>query len=129
MTILQPTPGNSSNTSISIEESKFLGGDVQHTHLVKGLDFALLKKVRSDLDQQQAEEAAKAKQAQIEAIEKAEVQSARARTAVAKGLLLQVRLGRLLCLYLFRSLDLGRALIHDWCRDRSSRRQLHILTQ
>lgn len=99
MTILQPTPGNSSNTSISIEESKFLGGDVQHTHLVKGLDFALLKKVRSDLDQQQAEEAAKAKQAQIEAIEKAEVQSARARTAVAKGLLLQVCLARLLCLY------------------------------
>ena len=30
-------------------ESKFLGGDLEHTHLVKGLDFALLKKVRQDL--------------------------------------------------------------------------------
>lgn len=31
------------------EQSKYLGGDVNHTHLVKGLDFALLKKVRTDL--------------------------------------------------------------------------------
>ncbi|KAI9257669.1 RED-like protein N-terminal region-domain-containing protein [Sporodiniella umbellata] len=31
------------------EQSKYLGGDVSHTHLVKGLDFALLKKVRSDM--------------------------------------------------------------------------------
>lgn len=31
-----------------IEESKYLGGDVEHTHLVKGLDFALLEKVKSD---------------------------------------------------------------------------------
>ncbi|XP_075340361.1 zonadhesin-like [Odontesthes bonariensis] len=28
-----------------IQESKFLGGDMEHTHLVKGLDFALLQKV------------------------------------------------------------------------------------
>ncbi|KAF1805937.1 RED-like protein N-terminal region-domain-containing protein [Mucor lusitanicus] len=35
------------------EQSKFLGGDVDHTHLVKGLDFALLKKVRTDLGKQQ----------------------------------------------------------------------------
>jgi hypothetical protein len=32
---------------MTIENSKFLGGDVEHTHLVKGLDFALLQKVRS----------------------------------------------------------------------------------
>ena len=32
-------------TSISVEDSKFLGGDVDHTHLVKGLDYALLQKV------------------------------------------------------------------------------------
>ena len=31
---------------LSYEESKFLGGDIAHTHLVKGLDFALLQKVR-----------------------------------------------------------------------------------
>ena len=31
-----------------IEDSKYLGGDVKHTHLVKGLDFALLKRVREE---------------------------------------------------------------------------------
>jgi IK cytokine len=31
------------------QESKFLGGDMEHTHLVKGLDFALLQKVRSEI--------------------------------------------------------------------------------
>ena len=31
---------------LSVEDSKYLGGDFQHTHMVKGLDFALLKKVR-----------------------------------------------------------------------------------
>ena len=29
----------------TIQESKFLGGDMEHTHLVKGLDYALLQKV------------------------------------------------------------------------------------
>lgn len=29
---------------ISVEESKFLGGDMDHTHLVKGLDYAYLQK-------------------------------------------------------------------------------------
>jgi IK cytokine len=33
----------------TIEESKYLGGDVERTHLVKGLDFALLNKVRSEI--------------------------------------------------------------------------------
>jgi IK cytokine len=32
-----------------ITESKFLGGDLHHTHLVKGLDYALLDKARADL--------------------------------------------------------------------------------
>nr|GMC77327.1 suppressor of mec-8 and unc-52 protein homolog 2 [Ipomoea batatas] len=35
---------------LSIEKSKYLGGDVEHTHLVKGLDYALLHKVRSEID-------------------------------------------------------------------------------
>ena len=39
-----------------IQESKFLGGDMEHTHLVKGLDYALLQKVRSELEQQELEE-------------------------------------------------------------------------
>ncbi|GAU98681.1 hypothetical protein RvY_09795 [Ramazzottius varieornatus] len=32
-----------------IEESKYLGGDIEHTHLVKGLDYALLQKVRTEI--------------------------------------------------------------------------------
>ena len=32
-----------------IQESKFLGGDMEHTHLVKGLDYALLQKVRQQV--------------------------------------------------------------------------------
>ncbi|EDW34495.1 GL21550 [Drosophila persimilis] len=39
-----------------IQESKFLGGDIQHTHLVKGLDYALLQKVRSELHSKETEE-------------------------------------------------------------------------
>ena len=34
-------------SNMDIEQSKFLGGDESHTHLVKGLDFALLNKMRS----------------------------------------------------------------------------------
>ena len=38
--------GTDVNT-LSVEDTKFLGGDVEHTHLVKGLDYALLTKVRA----------------------------------------------------------------------------------
>ena len=38
----------------AIEESKYLGGDVERTHLVKGLDFALLRKVQSELEDGEA---------------------------------------------------------------------------
>lgn len=41
---------------ISIENSKYLGGDVEHTHLVKGLDYALLHKVRSEIDKKPEDE-------------------------------------------------------------------------
>lgn len=33
-----------------IEESKYLGGDMEHTHLVKGLDYALLNKVKAEIE-------------------------------------------------------------------------------
>ncbi|KAL2458917.1 Suppressor of mec-8 and unc-52 protein-like protein 2 [Forsythia ovata] len=42
--------GSADAHKLSIEKSKYLGGDVEHTHLVKGLDFALLNKVRSEID-------------------------------------------------------------------------------
>ena len=40
----------------SIAMSKFLGGDVEHTHLVKGLDYALLRRVREELEQREIED-------------------------------------------------------------------------
>lgn len=36
----------------AIEASKYLGGDIQRTHLVKGLDYALLQKSREDAARQ-----------------------------------------------------------------------------
>lgn len=41
--------------SLTVEESKYLGGDMEHTHLVKGLDFALLAKVRAEMDVEEEE--------------------------------------------------------------------------
>ncbi|KAG1056346.1 hypothetical protein G6F43_001761 [Rhizopus delemar] len=38
------------------EQSKYLGGDVDHTHLVKGLDFALLNRVRREMEERPREE-------------------------------------------------------------------------
>ncbi len=38
-----------------IEESKYLGGDLEHTHLVKGLDYALLQKVKAEIEKKDAE--------------------------------------------------------------------------
>merc|ERR1711920_805817 len=35
---------------IDRDQSKYLGGDLEHTHLVKGLDFALLSKVRGEIN-------------------------------------------------------------------------------
>lgn len=39
-----------------IQESKFLGGDMEHTHLVKGLDYALLQKVKSEITAKETEQ-------------------------------------------------------------------------
>ncbi|XP_042355399.1 LOW QUALITY PROTEIN: protein Red [Plectropomus leopardus] len=39
-----------------IQESKGGGGDMEHTHLVKGLDFALLQKVRAEITSKEKEE-------------------------------------------------------------------------
>ncbi|KAH9489790.1 hypothetical protein Btru_036554 [Bulinus truncatus] len=39
-----------------IQASKYLGGDMEHTHLVKGLDFALLEKVRAEIQNKEKEE-------------------------------------------------------------------------
>lgn len=39
-----------------IQESKYLGGDMEHTHLVKGLDYALLEKVRAEITSKERED-------------------------------------------------------------------------
>eukprot|EP00450_Noctiluca_scintillans_P027298 CAMPEP_0194530732 /NCGR_PEP_ID=MMETSP0253-20130528/67793_1 /TAXON_ID=2966 /ORGANISM="Noctiluca scintillans" /LENGTH=539 /DNA_ID=CAMNT_0039376003 /DNA_START=76 /DNA_END=1692 /DNA_ORIENTATION=- len=41
------------HADVSVDQSKYLGGDFDHTHLVKGLDHALLSKVRTELNKQQ----------------------------------------------------------------------------
>ncbi|CAK5084345.1 unnamed protein product [Meloidogyne enterolobii] len=38
---------------MQIQKSKYLGGDMEHTHLVKGLDYSLLNKVRTEIHEQQ----------------------------------------------------------------------------
>lgn len=40
--------------NITSEASKFMGGDLEHTHLVKGLDFALLAQNRKKLEQERS---------------------------------------------------------------------------
>lgn len=40
---------------LTMEDSKFLGGDLEHTHLVKGLDYALLQKVPQSVEKNEAE--------------------------------------------------------------------------
>ena len=39
-----------------IQESKYLGGDMEHTHLVKGLDYALLHKVKAEIQTKEDED-------------------------------------------------------------------------
>eukprot|EP00026_Physarum_polycephalum_P004660 Phypoly_transcript_04682.p1 GENE.Phypoly_transcript_04682~~Phypoly_transcript_04682.p1 ORF type:complete len:686 (+),score=202.70 Phypoly_transcript_04682:116-2059(+) len=60
---------------MSIENSKYLGGDMEHTHLVKGLDFALLAKIKSENQQKEKEDKEKALQELEVQQEKAQKQS------------------------------------------------------
>ena len=45
------------------ERSKFLGGDEEHTHLVKGLDYALLARERKTIEEQNLAKSKKANDA------------------------------------------------------------------
>ena len=53
-----PASIQKSKRKILIEDSKFLGGDIEHTHLVKGLDYALLRKKRMEMAEEEAEKEA-----------------------------------------------------------------------
>jgi len=48
-----------------IHESKYLGGDMEHTHLVKGLDFALLQKVKSEIEAREQMEQEEAEEEEV----------------------------------------------------------------
>ena len=48
--------GNAERRNQLIQESKYLGGDMEHTHLVKGLDYALLEKVRTEIVQKEEQD-------------------------------------------------------------------------
>ncbi|CAG8761824.1 6920_t:CDS:2 [Cetraspora pellucida] len=50
------------------EQSKYLGGDTEHTHLVKGLDYALLAKVRNEIDKEDYDKTGKEDDAVLERI-------------------------------------------------------------
>ena len=54
---------------LQIEESKYLGGDIEHTHLVKGLDYALLEKKRAEIREEE-----KKKEEELEKIHQAKAQ-------------------------------------------------------
>eukprot|EP00884_Botryococcus_braunii_P006803 jgi/Botrbrau1/16123/Bobra.7_2s0083.2 len=51
-----PGQGEAGLAALSVTDSKFLGGDVEHTHLVKGLDYALLQKVKGELSKHEEED-------------------------------------------------------------------------
>jgi IK cytokine len=54
--ILQPeTPGSKISKQMEIETRKLLGGDFEHTHLVKGLDYVLLQRIRSEMEKQKSD--------------------------------------------------------------------------
>ena len=54
---------------MSIAQSKYLGGDIEHTHLVKGLDYALLQKSRAEQSavREKAEREKRERERQLEA--------------------------------------------------------------
>jgi len=64
---------------VTIDQSKYLGGDVDHTHLVKGLDYALLTKVRTELTKQQKADELQQARAQRKAQKKQHFQTVLAR--------------------------------------------------
>lgn len=63
-----PDYAEATPSGISLEQTKFLGGDLEHTHQVKGLDYALLQAERGRLAVS-AVEAAGAEEGDAEAAE------------------------------------------------------------
>jgi IK cytokine len=53
---IMPTDLEKNRGELTVEQSKLLGGDIEHTHMVKGLDYALLEKMKTDKDESDDEE-------------------------------------------------------------------------
>eukprot|EP01001_Neometanema_parovale_P006692 NODE_3042_length_1289_cov_91.206690_g2887_i0.p1 GENE.NODE_3042_length_1289_cov_91.206690_g2887_i0~~NODE_3042_length_1289_cov_91.206690_g2887_i0.p1 ORF type:complete len:412 (-),score=115.62 NODE_3042_length_1289_cov_91.206690_g2887_i0:52-1233(-) len=69
----------------SIDKSKYLGGDVKHTHLVKGLDFALLQKVRQEIGHTTKEKEKEKEKEQAETVQATKKAGPTFQHAVAKN--------------------------------------------
>jgi hypothetical protein len=110
LTCPPPPPPQTHNA----EQSKFLGGDIAHTHLVKGLDYALLQQERSKLETggsgggsgSAAAAAASAAAAAAEAAEAAQRQAAQAVSFAGAA-------GRSLYNAVFRPPPHNRALVRE----------------
>ncbi|KAE9553053.1 hypothetical protein FO519_003733 [Halicephalobus sp. NKZ332] len=44
---IMPTDSNNRRRDLTVEQSKLLGGDLEHTHMVRGLDYTLLEKMKT----------------------------------------------------------------------------------
>lgn len=78
-----------------IQESKYLGGDMEHTHLVKGLDYALLEKVRAEITSKEREEE--------EEMEKALTQKKEKEEDPEDQILFKTKMGRNIYRIIFKS--------------------------
>ncbi|KAF8058133.1 SMU2 [Scenedesmus sp. PABB004] len=96
--------------SLSIEQSKFLGGDIEHTHLVKGLDYALLHHERAKLEADKAKAAEAAAAAKAAALLPRGVAAEAARFTTAAG--------RAVYDALFRPPPANRALLREMFQPR-----------
>lgn len=83
----------------SEEESKFLGGDEEHTHLVKGLDFRLLEKVRTEIQKKETE-----KKQTVEEERAAQHAVAQLRQSIATASITTSFVGRKICSELFEQI-------------------------
>ncbi|KAK4472066.1 hypothetical protein MN116_005439 [Schistosoma mekongi] len=80
-----------------IQESKYLGGDMEHTHLVKGLDYVLLQKVRLEIQNKEIE----AEQALDDELNKPDNKIIKESTTNEEGIQYRTHLAANICNVLF----------------------------
>lgn len=91
---------------LDAEQTKFLGGDLEHTHLVKGLDFALLSQLKREKEKLQHATAAHKQQQQVQS-----TSGSLSSTATASDkLTFKSRVGRLVYFHAVQSSAVSSAL-------------------